>query len=171
MSYECSDCDKSFGTLEAIESHCGAKGHDRYECGVCNTGRKFRNSDALEQVNPLESLVLFAFLSVCISIKKLFMRCASPAMNGSKMTTREKRYICFTMHPTIAHCFLWKHYRSFHVKIYCPKCSTLFVNENSKQLVRRVLVSCMVDLHHVILKAYERLALSSLLSEMQERFR
>lgn len=59
MSYECVDCDRSFNTLLAIESHCGAKGHSQYECDACNyTGRKFKNSDALRQVDHLVDFVL-----------------------------------------------------------------------------------------------------------------
>ena len=54
MSYECSDCNRTFSTRQAIESHCNSMGHSRYECDVCENGRNFKNSDALEQVHHLQ---------------------------------------------------------------------------------------------------------------------
>lgn len=53
MFYECADCGKTFNIRQAIGYHCSAKGHSQYECDVCDTGRKFKNRDALDKVNHL----------------------------------------------------------------------------------------------------------------------
>lgn len=64
MPYSCATCDRSFISLQGIQSHCKAKQHRQNpECRQCN--RTFVNDHALQQVVP----VYIAIITYCTVTK------------------------------------------------------------------------------------------------------
>ena len=52
MSYECADCNRSFNTDRGVLAHCRAKGHDCYQCDLCDDEDiVFKNEDQLDEVS------------------------------------------------------------------------------------------------------------------------
>lgn len=108
MPYSCSTCNRSFTTLQGVQSHCYAKRHRKFTFPYCRQcDRQFVNDQALQQVYNTNLHVI-----VMISITD---SCALPIKHLQYSPYHRKLYNCAQCNRSFrSHSALNDHKRALH---------------------------------------------------------